>query len=136
MAIKKKEALAFVALCIILAVIAIAGTIAAYYMQFTTTAIEFDAAAGNYIGINADTDILHFGTGYPGSILERSLRFYADKPAEIYITSNLQFAYPEIDKFTLKSGEERLVRMFISLPEGQIKNYTGKFIIRQKETGK
>ncbi|HLC55250.1 MAG TPA: hypothetical protein VJJ75_01820 [Candidatus Nanoarchaeia archaeon] len=133
MVLAKKEIKKFIALCIIAAAIAIGSTLAIYNFRYTTEEIPFDATAGDYIGINADTDMLHFGTGYPRSTLERELRFKADAWTEVRISSTLPFAYAGVPTFVLAPGEERFVKVFVSLPESKLGAYTGKFIIRQRE---
>lgn len=136
MAFTKKEIITLIWLCILATAVTATVTTFLYSSRYDTTIIPFDLVISDYVGINADTDILHFGTGYPGSTLERTLQFHNSQEtvAEIRITSTVDFVHPEISTFTLRPTENRTLTIYASLPsEARQKTYTGKILIYQRE---
>ena len=97
--------------------------------------ISIDLTLGDYIGINADQDALHFGTLRPGASAERSLVLRADSYdiAVQLLVEDLPFVIPEEKDFIIKRGESKAVRFF-ARPDRNLekKTYTGKLIILTK----
>ncbi len=133
MAMEKKEIRRAAALIIIAILLTIAATIFVYFAVFDVAVLRFDFQVGDYAGINADTDMLHFGTGYPGSYLERHLTIKADEDAFIRIKSTLDYVYPEKNSFVMYRGENKTIYLRVSIPDKAEKGlYEGKIAIFTK----
>ena len=125
MARPQKKTQQLIWLCILAAVITIASTITIYYTTLDVTIIPYDYAITSYVGINAGTDQLHFGSGKPGTILERHLFFTSKTPLQIQITTDHPYVYPAIKTFSLQAKERKEVPIYLVVPHLPKGNYTG-----------
>lgn len=101
----------------------------------TRQEISIDLSIGDYVGVNADQDALHFGTLLPGASAERSLVLRADEyPITVQlIVQDLPFVVAEETDFVLAQGESKSVRFF-ARPDRQLekKTYRGTLLILTK----
>ena|SRR3989344_9458971 len=133
MAHQKKKNIKTIIAYLLVAAITIVITTTIYYNNYTTTIVPYDYRTSNYIGINADTNMLHFGTGTPGSILQRAITITTNEAVYITITTDHNYVYPTENNFLMKINTTKEITFYVTIPQQPPGNYSGKIIIRQKK---
>ena len=90
-----------------------------------------DVQVGSGIGINTDTDALHFGGTIPGGTSQRSFRIQNDYGFRVMVRVNVQgdlanWTRFKPSTFSLRPGESRQVQFTCFVPKNApYGNYTG-----------
>lgn len=130
---KKKKGKKVTLIWVIIILIIIFLITFAYYNQGTADIIKFDYNVGDNIGINADSDKLHFGTGLPGSYLERILFMESEYRSIVTIKSSREEVYPSEAEFVIDKEESKKIKLIASIPPDAEKGiYKGKVTIYQR----
>ena len=94
--------------------------------------MDYDFTVKDGIGINLDSDYLHFGGGPSGAFLERSISITSDMPAKVSIS----WEGPgdlSVDKndFKIGANETTPVTFYLGIPENlSLGNYSGTVFLR------
>lgn len=106
-----------------------------YYKEIIVNEFDMDitVTAEGFVGLNADTDAIHFGIVTLGGGSTRHINLSNSKDYDVFVyvekddseLSNLVSISPNY--FTLKANEYKSVDVRVSVPEGfEPGNYTGK----------
>ncbi len=93
--------------------------------------VHMDVTVGDSIGINTDTDALHFGTIQPGGRGMRPMMVENSHPFPVSVRPLLtgeleEYAWTEPKEVTIKSGESERIEIVLILPVDLPKrNYSG-----------
>jgi hypothetical protein len=97
---------------------------------FEVKRLPYDFVVKDSVGINLDTDILHFGGGPAGSQLQRSLNLTSQNDAFVVITWQGEGDVgANKNDFLLLANYSQPVKFVLTIPEGLPNgNYTGEII--------
>ncbi len=92
--------------------------------KIETIDVDYNITEGGTIGINADTDAIHFGRVSPGFSAEREFTVSSDKDAVIitelkgidYVSLNPSYAQ-------IKAGEKISFKVYLNIPENALVGY-------------
>lgn len=91
--------------------------------------LKMDIIIGNYIGLNTDTDSIHFGTTLPGTSANREIVLNADKEmlVNLKLSGNISsfIKIPE-NNFILSKNMQKSIKLTSVIPLNATKGvYTG-----------
>lgn len=134
-----KKYLVFLVLCVA-AILFCSLTIIFYsfYNIKEIKTIDMDLKVGDYVGINTDTDALHFGTINPGGFGTRSVllsnNYDTTLKVKIKVYGDLAEFVSVQNNFVLLKNETKKIPFIVSIPQEAVYgNYTGKavFILKR-----
>lgn len=118
----KKNKFILLVIIIILAGIGLTNLFYSFYIVKEVRIVDMDFSVGEKVGINIDTDALHFGTNFPkGSSMRNMIISHEhDCPLKVSIKLYGDFASwmsVSDNDFILDPGESRKISFSVSVPE-------------------
>lgn len=89
--------------------------------------VPYDFSVKEHLGVNVDSDIIHFGGGPPGVLLSRSVILEAEVDSRVTVFwDGPGIMSVSKNDFMLSKGENTSVMFYLTVPAGlELGNYSG-----------